>query len=323
MSGRHVGGLVERVAHLERRDLRHEHGKELVVDRRVHDDALHRDADLAGVGKAAGHHPLHGQVEVGVVLDDGGGVVAQLERDHLHARVPGDLAPHRRAAGEAHHVGALVHDQLVADRRAGADHDLQDAVGEAGLGEQLRQPQRGQWSAGGRLEHDGVAAGQGRRHLVRHEIEREVERRDGGDHAARLADRPAEAVLAARVRVHLDDLAGRALCLFAGPAERRGAALGLAARVLERLTALGRDEARELLGVVLDEMRGALQDRGAPPGGEPAVRLGGRARAVQDHVDVLQRRRGDLREARRRPTARAASSAPRCRRARGSPAPAG
>ena len=81
------------------------------------------------------------------------------------------------------------------------------------------EPQRGERRGGGRLEHDGVAAGQRRRHLVGDQVEREVERRDRGDHAARLADRPAEAVLAARVGVHLDELAGRALGLLARPAE--------------------------------------------------------------------------------------------------------
>ena len=104
--------------------------------------------------------------------------------------------------------------------RPGADDDLEHAVGQAGLGQQLRQPQRGERRVGGRLEHDGVAAGQRRRDLVRHQVEREVERRDGGDHAARLADRPAEAVLAARVGVHLDEVAGRALGLLARPSGR-------------------------------------------------------------------------------------------------------
>ena len=84
--------------------------------------------------------------------------------------------------------------------RPGADDDLQHAVGQAGLGEQLGQPQGGERRGGGRLEDDGVAAGQRRRDLVRDQVEREVERRDRGDDAARLADRPAEAVLAARGR---------------------------------------------------------------------------------------------------------------------------
>ena len=38
-----------------------------------------------------------------------------------------------------------------------------------------------------RLEHHRVAARQRRRHLVRYQVEREVEGRDGGDHATRLA----------------------------------------------------------------------------------------------------------------------------------------
>ena len=158
----------------------------------------------------------------------------------------------------------------------GADHDLQHAGRQAGLGEQFGEAERRERRGGRRLEHDGVAAGQRRRDLVRHQVEREVERRDGGDHAARLADGPAEAVLAAGVGVHLHQVAGGALGLLGGPAEGGGAAPRLDARVLERLAALGRDEARDLLGVLLDEVGRALEDLRALPGRRPAVPLGRR-----------------------------------------------
>ena len=63
--------------------------------------------------------------------------------------------------------------------------------------------------------------------------------------------------------------------------------------VLERLAALGRDDARHLLGVLLDEVRGPLEDLGALPGRCPAERLEGDARPVEDLVRLLQRGRGE------------------------------
>ena len=87
MSDDDVGGLVERVADLERRDRRDEQAHELVVDLLVDDDALHADADLARVGEAAGDDALRRELQVGVLVDDRRRVVAELESDHLHAGV--------------------------------------------------------------------------------------------------------------------------------------------------------------------------------------------------------------------------------------------
>ena len=170
---------------------------------------------------------------------------------------------------------------------------------------------------GGRLEHDGVAAGQRRRHLVGDEVEREVERRDGGDHAARLADRPAEVMLAARVGVHLDEFAGGALGLLARPAERGRAALGLEARVLERLAALGGDDARDLLGV--RPRSGARRARGWRRASRPGTSDSPRRRRAPGRARRPCRRGSPwgCAPARRRPTAPAARGARRGRRARG------
>ena len=203
----------------------------------------------------------------------------------------GDPAADRRAAGERHHVHALVCDQLAAQRRTGTDHDLQDVPGQAGLGQELRQAQRRERCRRGRLEHHDVGAGQSRRHLVGDEVQRKVERRDRGDHAARLADRPAEPVLAALVGVHLDDLAGRALGLFTGPAKGRGSAPRFDPRVFERLATLEGDEASDLLGVVLEQVRGAFEDLGPLPGRRPAPFGQGLDRAVEDEVELLEARR--------------------------------
>jgi hypothetical protein len=75
------------------------------------------------------------------------------------------------------------------DRDLVAVHDVEDAVGQAGLLPQLGDEERRRRVLLGRLEHERVAAGdRDREHPHRHH-RREVERRDAGDDAERLADR--------------------------------------------------------------------------------------------------------------------------------------
>ena len=77
----------------------------------------------------------------------------------------------------------------------GVDHflvavdDVEDAGGQAGLDEQFRDAQRHARIALGRLQDEGIAAGERRRDLPERDHGGEVERRDAGDHAERLAHR--------------------------------------------------------------------------------------------------------------------------------------
>ena len=75
------------------------------------------------------------------------------------------------------------------------------SAGQAALvDQQLGQRDRGERGLAGRLEHDRAAGGDGRRHLVGHQVEREVERRDGADHADGHPQGEAELALARRRR---------------------------------------------------------------------------------------------------------------------------
>jgi hypothetical protein len=77
-----------------------------------------------------------------------------------------------------------VHRHLV------AVDDVEDAVGQPGLGEELGQEHGRTRVALGGLQHHGVAAGDGvGEHPERHHG-REVERRDAPHHAEGLAQRP-------------------------------------------------------------------------------------------------------------------------------------
>jgi hypothetical protein len=124
--------------------------------------------------------------------------------------------------------------------------DREDAVGEPGLLPQPGQEQPGGWVLLARLEYERVAArDRGRAHPQRHHG-REVERRDAGDHAERLAD-----------RVHVD--AGRCLLRIPALEQVRDArrelgvlqpARHLTPRIGEHLAVLARDHGGQLVGTL-------------------------------------------------------------------------
>ena len=90
-----------------------------------------------GVHARADQRARGGAVEVGVGADDHRVLAAELERDGQQLAATGlrDLAPGRDAAGERDLVDARLH-----ERGAGlavAHQDLEHAVGQARLGEEL------------------------------------------------------------------------------------------------------------------------------------------------------------------------------------------
>ena len=167
-----IGRAVERVAKLNRLDRVDQLLAELLVDLFDDEDALHRDADLTGVGKGADADPVHGEIEIGVGVDDHAGVAAELENDLLHPGAALHLPTDVRRAGEGEQLEARVLDQGVADF-AIHRHDADRALRHARRLDNLGEEQHGQRIARGRLEHDRVAGGDRRRDLVQRQVERE------------------------------------------------------------------------------------------------------------------------------------------------------
>ncbi len=156
----------------------------------------HRDRDrhaaLAGRAVARAHQRVDGLVHVGVRHDDHV-VLGAAQRLHALARRASpavDVLGDRRRADEAHRLDVgMVEDRV--DRFLVAVDDVEHAGREAGLLEQLPDQHRCRRIALRRLQDEGVAAGDGDRiHPHRHHG-REVERRDAGDDAERLAVGPA------------------------------------------------------------------------------------------------------------------------------------
>ena len=147
-----------RVAPLDRADLVGQLRDERVVDVGPGDDPGRRGAVLAAVPVAGRLERLGREVEVGVVEDHDRRLAAELEVEPLHGpgRDLGDPLAGRGVAGDRDHPDLGVADELVADRRARARQDVDDA-GRQVLGEDLGEAQRGQRRPDRRLEDDRVA----------------------------------------------------------------------------------------------------------------------------------------------------------------------
>jgi hypothetical protein len=177
-----------------------------------------------------------------------------------------------------------IHRHLV------AVDDVEDPVGQARLLVELGHPQGHRRVTLGRLEHEGVAAGDRDRVHPHRDHDREVERGDPGRDPERLAD---------RVAVDLGgDVLGEVALEQVGDAggdlDDLHAALDLAGRVGYDLAVLGGDDPGQLVAVALQQLQepehhpGPLDGGGVAPG-----RVGGPGR-LDGGVDVLAGGVGDL-----------------------------
>ena len=152
---------------------------------------------------------------------------------------------------------------------AGAGDDVDDARRQVGLLADLGEQQRGQRRGLGRLEHDGVAAGQRRRDLPRQHQQREVPRDDLAGDAERLRVGAEAGVL---------ELVGPAGVVEEVRGDQRDVDV---ARLPDRLAVVERLQHGQLAGALLDdpgdpvEVLGALARRASStrpcrtPGGRP------------------------------------------------------
>ena len=157
------------------------------------------------------------------------------------------------AARDGHHADERVRGQLLADDRAVAAHDVDDAGGDARLVEDAAELERAVRRDLARLHDDGVAREERRCHLSREDVEREVPGHDPADDADRL---PQQQLHVVRL-VAGDDLALDA----AGPLRRVvevvRRAVHLTPGLVEGLALLLRKDPGEVLGVRADS-RGDL-----------------------------------------------------------------
>src|SRR3954454_22277382 len=153
-----------------------------------------------------------------------------------------------------------VTDELVADDRAGAGDEVEDAGRQVGLGDALGEQARAHGRARRRRPHDRVAARQrGSDDLRRHRV-RPVPRRDHRDRAQRAADEE-DAVAGERAR---HDRALQANAVLGGAAPHRDELVDLVVGLgVQRLALVERERERELVAAALAHGGDAAQVVGA------------------------------------------------------------
>ena len=223
-------------------------GTQVVVQRRVGEHALHRDARLPGLVVAERRDARRRPVEVGrrrpVGADQRRRVAAELERDvlvrhRLADRVPTGPDPVNETTGSrgsATRAGARSSGTRI-DRHCPAGRSVSAKISPSSKADS------GVLGAG--LTTIGRTDGDGGRDLVSHQVEREVERRDAEHRPARESadERQASRRLPCRCR------GAGPLRSSAGPPRRpsgtsRPPRATSATRPLQRLAGLGGDQAR-------------------------------------------------------------------------------
>src|ERR1700730_3104185 len=181
----YVGGRIERVAECEGLGPLDQFGQELVLDAARDQQPGSGLAGLAVVGHRREQGSVDGNRQVGVVEDDVRALAAEFEGDPLDGvrGLAEDALADSCRAGKRHFAHVGVPAQVEPDRLAVTDDDVQDTLGQAGGLELPGNFQREQWGVLVRLEHDGVAGGQGRGDFPDDHQQRDVPRHDGGDHA--------------------------------------------------------------------------------------------------------------------------------------------
>ena len=236
---------------------------ELVVELLGDDEALAGVAGLAGVLHASGDGGVDGGVEVvGAEHEERVGP-AELEHDLLQvlAGGRGDGSPGALGPGQGDALHPRVADQLLDLLVGGVDVDV-GALGEAGVGEDLREQRRRLGALRRVLEHDRVA----RRQVGAGEpgdlVGRVVPGHDPEDHAERAAsyDRRALAV------EEVDRLVGQELLGVVGVvAVDAGAEVDLPEGVVHRLAHLAVHRGGQRLTALGVEV-GDLLHQGGPVG---------------------------------------------------------
>lgn len=171
---------------------------ELLRDVLDDDDALGREAHLAVVDEGAEGGELHRLLEVGVLEDDEGALPAELHQDRLQVLSGGqaDLAADGGAAYELDLAKGRVRDDSLGHGRgvlAPRLDQVQRALGQTGIFEELDDQAVEGGTELGPLQHDGAARGERRHDPAGPEDRGAVPRRDDQDGAHGPLDAQVEA----------------------------------------------------------------------------------------------------------------------------------
>ena len=114
-------------------------------------------------------------------------IAAKLKRRPLVARLGRDELSNPHPAGKGNDRDIGIGHHLIADVIRPAGDHLEHFRRQARVIENVGKCKRRERREFRGLAHHAIIRGNGRRHLVRHHVERMVERRDGRNHADRIA----------------------------------------------------------------------------------------------------------------------------------------
>ncbi len=251
---------------------------ELGKGRALYQDALHRNAGLAGIGEASHHTTVSGVSQVGVAVHDHASIAPQLEDNFLFPAIFLDLPAHGGAAGETDQLDPFIRYQqsgvFVRERQ-----HVQTAVRPARLLNRLCQQQSSQWSLRRGFEHERTPSGDRRCNLMSHQIQREIEWSDPGNRSQREAAHNAPASGSKFLPVERQVLAVNPSALLGGNIKGEDGALDFSPCSLDRLSRFLRHGAGKFLFALRDVLRNpaqhalALESR-EPPGGTESFDCG-------------------------------------------------
>ena len=232
-------------------------------------NALHGNAGLAGIAEASGDAALGGVAEVGVAVDDDGGIAAEFEDDFLFSGAALDVPADGDAAGEADELDAVVGDEK-AGVFVGERQHVEAAVGPSRLLHALGEKQRAERRLGRGLQHHGATGGDGGGDFVGDEVDGEIKGRDAGDGAEGKAAHDAPASGGEFLPVERKKFAVDASALFGGHVEGKDGALDFRARGLDGLAGFLRESAGEFFFALGDGGGNAAKNALALEGGQAA-----------------------------------------------------
>jgi hypothetical protein len=228
-------------------------------------------------------------------VHDHSSVAAELEGYGLLRVCRLELPAHLGGPGEGDLLEPFVPSELSGPTPSDGKHGAHSGR-QIRLGEELPQEQRSERRLGGGLDDDRRADREGRRHLVRHQVDREVERRDrqhGSEGEAPDQCGPGPEAL---LGVEAHDLALETAALLRGPPEGGNGASGLDLCPLEGLAPLARDDLCDLLDALIEAPGDVHERLGARVSRQLASLLEAVRRGLHRPFDVSLLRQGNGRD---------------------------
>ncbi len=144
------------------------------------------------------------------------------------------------------------------------------------------------------LQDQWRADSQRRRQLVRHQIEREIKRRNPGYRSTRHPPKQGESAFGARQLIRRQHFTTEHARFGRTESKRRNAACHFGFRVADWLAALARDQKCELVALGLDRKRELLEDQRSLVGRAPRPRLERGSGAADRGLQIVLTREPDF-----------------------------